>query len=75
MSLTEAPSHTVQGHKKQTVLSEESDKTWSPGEGNGNHFQCSCLENPMDSMKRQKVMTLEDEHLRSEDAQYTTGEQ
>ena len=75
MSLAEALSHAVQGHTKQTALSEESDKTWSPGEGNDNPFQCSCLENPMDSMNRQKVVTLEDEHLRSEDAQYPTGEQ
>ena len=31
---------------------EGSDKTWSPGEGNGKPLQCSCLENPMNSMKR-----------------------
>ena len=39
---------------------ESSDKTWSTGEGNGKPFQCSCLENPMNSMKRQKGKTLKD---------------
>ena len=34
-----------------------------------------CLENPMDSMKRQKDMTLKDELPRSVDAQYATGEE
>ena len=36
------------------VMVESSDKTWSSGEGNGKPFQYSCLENPMNSMKRQK---------------------
>ena len=30
------------------------DKMWSTGEGNGKPLQYSCLENPMNSMKRQK---------------------
>ena len=38
------------------------DQMWSTGEGNSNPLQYSCLENPMDSMKRQKDMTREDEH-------------
>ena len=38
-----------------------SDKTWSTGEGCGKALQYSCLENPMNSMKRQKVRTLKDE--------------
>ena len=42
---------------------ESSDKTWSTGEGNGKPLQYSCLEDPMNSMKRQKYMTLEDETL------------
>ena len=54
---------------------EGSDKTWSTGEGNGKPFQYSCLENLMNSMKRQKDMTPEVEPLRSEDVQYTTGEE
>ena len=36
-------------------------KIWSPGGGNDNPLQYSYVENPMDSMKRQKAMTLEDE--------------
>ena len=41
------------------VMVESSDKTWSSGEGNGKPLQYSCLENPMNSIKRQKDMTLE----------------
>ena len=40
---------------------ESSDKMWCTGEGNGKPFQYSCLENPMNSMERQKDMTLEAE--------------
>ena len=54
------------------VMVENSDKTWSTGEGNGKPLQCSCLENPMNSMKRQKVMTLKDKLPRSVGAQYAT---
>ena len=54
---------------------ESSDKTWPTGEGNGKPLQFSCLENPMNSMKRQKDMTLKDELHRSVGAQYATGEQ
>ena len=43
------------------VIVKSSDKTRSNGEGNCNSFQYSCLKNPMDSMKRQKDMMLEDE--------------
>ena len=43
------------------VMVENSDKTWSTGEGNGKPLQHFCLENPMNSMKRQKDMTLKDE--------------
>ena len=43
------------------VMVECSDKMWSTGEGNGKSLQYSCLENPMDSMKRQKYRTLKDE--------------
>ena len=54
---------------------ESSDKMWPTGEGNGKLLQYSCLENPMNSMKRQTDRTLKDELLRSVDAQYTTGYQ
>ena len=43
------------------VMVESSDKMWSTGEGNGKPLQYSCLENPMNSMKRQKDRTLKDE--------------
>ena len=54
---------------------ESSDKTWSTGEGNGKPLQYSCLENPMNSMKRQKDMILEDELPKLVGAQYATGEE
>ena len=54
---------------------ERSDKTWSTGEGNGKPLQCSCLENPMNSTKRQKDRTLKEELPRSVRAQYATGEE
>ena len=47
---------------------------WSTGEGNGKPLQYSCLENPMNSMKRQKDRTLKDELPRSVGAQYATGD-
>ena len=52
-----------------------SDKMWSTGEGNGKPLQYSGLENPMNSMKRQKDKTLKDELLRLVGAQYATGDQ
>ena len=54
---------------------ESSDRMWSTGEGNGKPLQYSCLENPMNSMKRQKHMTLKDELPKSVGAQYVTGDQ
>ena len=54
---------------------QSSNKTWSTGEGNGKPLQHSCLENPMNSMKRQKDMTLKDEPSRSAGVQYATGEE
>ena len=57
------------------VTVESSDKTWSTGEGNGKPLQYSCLENPMNSMKRQQGVILKDELLRSVDDQYAAGDQ
>ena len=54
---------------------ESSDKTWSVGEGNGKPLKYSCLENPTNSMKRQKDRTLKDELPRSVGAQYATADQ
>ena len=50
-------------------------KMWSTGEGNGKPLQYSCLENPMNSMKKQKGMTLKDELPRLVGAQYATEEE
>ena len=47
---------------------------WSTGEGNDKTLQYSCLENPMNSMKRQKHRTLKEELPRSGGAPYATGE-
>ena len=54
---------------------ESSDKTWSTREGNGKPHQYSCCENPTNSKKSQKDMTLKDELPRSVGAQYATGDQ
>ena len=54
---------------------ERSDRMWSTGEGNGKPLQYSCLENPMNNMKRQKDRTLKDELPRLVGAQYATGDQ
>ena len=54
---------------------ESSDKIWSTGKGNGKPLQYSYLENPMNSMKRQKDRTLKDELPRSVGNQYATGDQ
>ena len=56
------------------VMVESSEKMRSTGEGNGKPLQY-CLENPMNSMKRQKDRTLKDELLRSVGAKYGTGDQ
>ena len=58
-----------------TVIVERSDRMWSTGEGNGKPLQYSCLENPMNSMKRQNDRILKEELPRSVGAQYATGDQ
>ena len=50
------------------------DKTWPTKEGNGKPLQYSCLENPMNSIKRQKDGTLKDELPQLVGAQYAIGE-
>ena len=57
------------------VMAESSDKTWSAGEGNGKPLQFSCFENSMNSLKKQKDMTLKDGLPRSVGAQYANGEE
>ena len=57
------------------VMAESSDKTWSTGERNDKPLQYSCLENPMNSMKRQNDRILKEELPRLVGAQYATGDQ
>ena len=57
------------------VMMERTDRMWSTGEGNGKPLQYSCLENPMNSMKRQKDRTPKEELPRLVDAKYATGDQ
>ena len=61
--------------KDRWVMVESYDKMWSTGEGNGKPLQHGCFENAMNSMKRQKDMTLKDELPRLAGAQYATGDQ
>ena len=57
------------------VMVERSDRMWSTGDRKGKPLQYSCLENPMNSMKRQKDKTLKDELPRLVGAQYATGDE
>ena len=70
MKLTHARRVTQDGQ----VMVERSNRTWSTGEGNGKALQYSCLENPMNSMKRQNDRILKEELPRSVGAQYATGD-
>ena len=54
---------------------ESSGKTWSTGKGSGKPLQNSCLENPVNSMKRQNDRKLEEELPRSVGTQIATGDQ
>ena len=63
------------GNPRWQVMVERSDRMWSTREGNGQPLQYSCLENPMNSMKRQNERTLREELPRSVGAQYATGDQ
>ena len=57
------------------VMVEKSDRMWSTAEGNGKPLQYSCLENPMNSVKKQKDRILKEELPRSVSALYATGDQ
>ena len=61
--------------RDKRAMVERSDRMWSTGEGNDKPLQYSCLENPMNSMKRQKDRTLKEELPRLVGAQYATGDQ
>ena len=70
MKLSHARGATQDGR----VMVERSDRMWSTGEGSGEPLQYSCLENPMNSMKRQNDRILKEELPRSVGAQYATGD-
>ena len=57
------------------VMVERSDRMWFTGEGKGKPLQYSCLENPMNSMKKQNDRILKEELPRSVSAQYDTRDQ
>ena len=67
--------HAIWGHPRLEGQGRESDKMWSTGERNGKPLQFSCLENPMNGMKRQKDRTLKDKLPRWVDVQYATVDQ
>ena len=69
------PSHARRATQDGQVMVERSDRMWSTGEGNGKPLQYSCLENPMNSMKRQNDRILKEELSRSVGAQYASGDQ
>ena len=71
MKLSHARGATQDGQ----VMVERSDRMWSSGEGNGKPLQYSCLENPMNSMKRQNDRILKEEFPRSVGAQCATRDQ
>ena len=68
-------SHAREATQDGWVMVEGSDRMWSTGEGNGKALQYSCLENPMNSMKRQNDRILKEELPTSVGAQYATGDQ
>ena len=68
-------SHARQATQDGQVMVERSDIMWSTGEGNGKPLQYSCLENPVNSMKRQNGRILKEELPTSVGAQYATGDQ
>ena len=68
-------SHALWGHRRWAGIVERSDTMWSTGEGKGKPLQYSCLENPMNSMKRQYDRILKEELPRSVGDQYATGDQ
>ena len=68
-------SHALWGDPKGWVMVKSSDRMWSAGEGNGKQLQYSCIENPLNSMKRQNDRILKEELPRFVGAQYATGDQ
>ena len=68
-------SHGHGATQDRRVMVERSDRMWSTEEGNGKQLQYSCLENTMNSMKRQNDRTLKEELPRAVGTQHATGDQ
>ena len=66
-------SHAYGATQDGQIMVEKADRMWSTGEGNGKPLQYSCLENLMNSMKRQNDRILKEELPRSVGAQYAAG--
>ena len=75
MSNSVKPSYACGATQDSRVMVERSDRMWSTGEGSGKPLQYSCLENPMNSMKRQNDRILKGELPSSLGAQYAIGDQ
>ena len=69
------PSHACGATQDGRVMVEKSDRMWPTGEGKGKPLQYSCLENPVNSMKRQNDRIPKEEPPSSVGAQYATGDQ
>ena len=69
------PSQACGATQDRWVMVERCDRMWPTGEGNGKPLQYSCLENPMNSRKRQNDRIPKEELPRSLGAQYATGDQ
>ena len=68
-------SHACGATQEGWATVERSDRMQSTGEGNGKPLQYSCLENPMNNMKRQNDRILKEELPRLVSAQYAIGDQ
>ena len=68
-------SHARGATQDRQVMVERPDRMWSTGERNGKPLQYSCLENLMNTMKRQNDRLLKEELPWSVGAQYATGDQ
>ena len=75
LSKSMKPRHACGATQDGRVMVERPDRMWSTGEGNGKPLQYSCLENPMNSRKRQNDRLPKEELPRSLGAQYATRDQ
>ena len=68
-------SHAHGATQDERVMVERSDRLWSTAERKSKPLQYSCLERPMNSMKRQNDRIMKEELPRSVGAQYATADQ